>query len=381
MHSSTKIRLSLTDIFMGAICLFPIATLLQDEGIINKLLFAFVLAVLLFRIVTGTMKRKTFFWLAILTVHYVYVVIKTDFPLDNLNLLFYFPFFMLYTYFMTDHSKRIMDWFATHKGFMEAVLYVWSGLVLFSAFLPSSYHIKEGGAYYFGSFCGNIFRLGPTAMFIQILALVYQRLFHKRWAIAFSILPMFCYFSGSSRTYLVIGLCIFVVSWFYFCKTRKGFWQSIVPITLGALAIASVASIGEKIMYTLDENNYGDFWFRITSSRSELWAEILAAWSKENTIHKLLGTSLNFSYDAAGLWAHNDFLEIACSFGLFGVLQYCLSMGDLLRRKGQERKMHVIVALCVFLVWFFNAFTNMHYTYFCAVLSFPFLVFAAKYQE
>lgn len=365
---------------MGAICMFPIATLLQDEGIINKLLFAFVLGVLLFRIVTGTMKRKTFFWLAILVAHYVYVLIITTFPLRNLNLLFYFPFFLLYTYFMTDNSKKIMDWFASHEGFLKTVLYVWSGLVLISAFLPSSYHIKEGGAYYFGSFCGNIFRLGPTALFIQILALVYQRLFQKRSAMAFSILPMYCYFIGSSRTYLVVGLCVFVVAWFYFCKTRKVFWQSVIPIAIVLLTLTSVAAIGEKIMYTLDENNYGDFWFRITSSRSEIWSEILLAWNKESLIHKVLGTSLNFSYDAAGLWAHNDFLEIAVSFGLFGVLQYCLSMGNLLRSKGQEDKMHFVVAMCVFLVWFFNAFTNMHYTYFCAVLSFPLLVFAAKHR-
>lgn len=381
MLASKRVRIPLLDIIMGVICIFPITTpLIQEDAVLNKIIFTFTFAVLLLRLFTSPMRRSTLFWLLVITVHYVFVIANTVFPMENINLLVYFPFFLLYTYFVRDHAGAILNWFARHKRYLLLVLLLWTGIIGVSAFLPSCYYLGEGNAYYFGSFCGTIFRLGPAAVFIQILALVYQRCFKRSAVIALHILPMYCYFMGSSRAYMVVGLCIFLVSWYYFCKRRLFFWVSVIPLTAVAVLLLMVGSIGDKILYTLDESHYGDFWFRITSSRSLLWANLLKSWKAENLLNKCFGAGLNYSYSVINRWAHNDFFEILCSFGVFGVMQYCLGMWSLLKRRGSAKKMPWVVAVLVFSAWFFNACTNMHYTYICAMLSYPFMVFIARYD-
>ncbi len=373
--------LGLFDIAMYITCVFPIATMLVDTGFINKMLFALLVVASVLAIITSEIKANTFIKLFVFLISFIYVLGVTKYPIANTNLFFYFPFFIFYTYILSDRWEKVISWLSNNRGTINFVVICWSVLVGISIFLPTSYHEKEGGALYFGSFVGSIFRLGPTAVFIQVFAIVLQVFFKQRKAILYMILPLFCCFMGSSRSYLVVGLLLFLISWYLFCANKKTFNISLIP--LGALVLFFVAetSIGAKIAYTLDDSNYGDFWFRVSSSRSELWTTCMTEWTKTDALNKLFGNGLGFTYELTGLWAHNDYIEILCSFGLFGLFQYFMAMYALYKAGPRKRvKMPFVIKASVFMVWAFNAFFNMHYTYFCAMLCYPFLVFTLKYH-
>lgn len=378
MLSKRTIRITLTDLYLGVICIFPVTTTVENGGVVNKVLFAVLIALHLGMMCCKRLTKQTVVLLFLLVGNYALAVVNTTFPVENINLLFYFPFYLMYTYFMCDNANTVVDWFRSHKSYLYAIVLVWTFLVGISIFVPHCYYTKEGGNLYFGSFCQTIFRLGPSAVFIQVLALMLQMFFQKKGAVVFHLIPMYCYLMGSSRTYLVIGVCLFIIAWYLFCKRKRIFYCTLVPFLAVILILVSVSAMGDKIAYTLDENQYGNFWFRITSSRSVLWEIDILAWTKESFLCKLFGSGIDFTYEVSGRWGHNDFIEILCSFGIVGILQYVYSIGHLLRNGGRKR-IPFIVGFCMVMTWLFNAFFNMHYVYFSAMLCYPFLVLGVKH--
>lgn len=379
MEKRKKPRLTLTEFYLAVICIFPLPTMLAEGGIVNKLLFALLIGLQIAMLFDRKVKGRTFIMILVLAVNFTYTFIRTQFPMENSNLVFYFPFYLVYTYFMCDNTDTVLNWFKKRKKFVTAVVIIWTAMVGISIFLPSSYYVKEGGARYFGSFVGSIFRLGPTAVFIQVMAILMQILYGNKKAIWFHLLPMFSYFMGSSRSYLIVGICLLLVAWYLHCNQPVKFYLSLFPIAVVGVILISVTSMGEKIAHTLDPEAYGDFWFKITSSRSLIWDFILEAWRLRVTLlSKLLGADLNFSHIIIGHWAHNDFLEILGSFGLLGLAQYLVSIFLLFKPQKKKKRMPGVVMLLLLIAWLFNAFFNMHYVYFCAMLSYPLLVLGLK---
>ncbi len=374
MLSKRTIRITLTDLYLGVICIFPVATTVENGGVVNKVLFAVLIALHLGMMCCKRLTKQTVLLLFLLVGNYALAVVNTTFPMENINLLFYFPFFLMYTYFICDNTDTVVDWFRSHKAYLYAVVLVWTLLVGISIFVPHCYYTKEGGNVYFGSFCQSVFRLGPAAVFIQVLALMLQMFFGKKGAVVFHLIPMYCYLMGSSRTYLVVGLCLFVIAWYLFCAQKTVFWCTIIPLMVAVVALVMVSAMGDKIAYTLDESHYGDFWFRITSSRSLLWEKDMTAYAEMPLLNQLIGCGLEFTIQVSGVWGHNDFIEVICSFGVLGLLQYLYSVKHLFRNSYKGRRIPFVIKLCVFMTWFFNAFFNMHYVYFCAMLCYPLLL-------
>lgn len=367
---------TLTDAYLYLICLFPVMTTLTGGGIGNKVLFLLLLFLHLVLFFSRPVKRPTLTMLILLAGNYAFMLAFTDFPLHNYNLLAYYPFFLMYTCFACDNGKMLLQWFFRHSRFVLQVIVIWCAAVVISMFLPGCYQIREGGKLYFGSFCKDIFRLGPSAVFVQILILVRMMLHKKKRAIAFMIVPMACYLMGSSRTYLVVGFFLLVIGWYLVCKSRKLFWGTVLPLSALLILLVGMSALGNKIAYTLDERQFGDFWYRITSSRSYLWEQYLRAWQKTPLFNKLLGNHLEFTLRITERWAHNDFLELLCSFGILGVVQYCAVLRRLFASCWNGRAIPRLLRICAVMVWLFNALFNMHYVYFCAMLGYPLLVLA-----
>lgn len=375
MLDAIRIYLSLQDAYLGILCLFPVATTLRDGTAMNKLLFAALLVLQLGMFFSHPVKKKTLLALCVLAGNYACMLACTDFPLQNYNLLAYFPFFLLYTYFVCDNAGKLLAWFSEHGPYLQGIILLWCAMVAVSALLPGCYQIREGGGRYFGSFCKDIFRLGPSAVFIQILILLRMMLHGRKKEFIFMLIPMYCYLMGSSRTYLVIGFFLFVIGWYLRCDSRKWFWGTVVPLSVAIFLLMMASALGGKIAYTLDENQYGDFWFRITSSRSYLWSWYWQAWVRTPLLNKLLGNHLEFTQITANRWAHNDFIEITCSFGLLGLGHYLYAVRRMFRECCHSAVPRVI-HLCAGMVWLFNALFNMHYVYFCAMLAYPILLLA-----
>lgn len=383
MHNAIKRRMNLFDWFLYVMCFFPIITVLVDGTPLNKILFAFWVALYLVLIFVYGVSRRTLFFLVVLLANYLIVLLITSNNLmsssGNTNLFFYYPFTVGFTCLMIDGKDNFLACLTRNKNFILGVIRLWSIIVGISIFIPGCYYIKEGGSYYFGSFAGSIFRLGPSALFIASLTLLSMALYKRRKDFVYILIPMYCFFMGSSRTYLISGLCLFLIGWYWFVGNKTRFVLTFIPILVIVFIIAANTSIWDKILFTLDENQYGDFWFRITSSRSEFWVTDLEGWASQDWPHKIFGCGIFYTIQLTGLWAHNDFIELLCSFGLIGLIEYCLLQIVLIRQFScRKNKVPFLITLCAVICWLFNAFFNMYYTYFCSMLSYPILLIAIQ---
>ena len=380
MRRFIKYQVSLLDCFIFVSGLFPVITSIVNGAFLNKILFAVLVAIYILLVFKYGISKRTAIILLLLVMNYFIALLATQMDkLGNTNMFFYYPFMIAYSCFIIDNRRNFIRSLSNNKKFILFIIRLWSVLVGISIFLPSSYYIKEGGAYYFGSFVGEIFRLGPGAIYIMSLVLISMSIYKRKKDFIYMLIPMYCFFMGSSRTYLISGICLFVIGWFWFVGNKKRFYLTIIPIGVVALIILWNSSIGDKIRFTLDDSQYGDFWFRLTSSRSELWIRDLTGWASQEWPNKLFGCGIFYTEQLTGLWAHNDFIEILCSFGLIGVFEYCIVQYILIKSfiKSTNR-VPKLLTLCVVMCWLFNAFFNMYYTYFCSLLSYPYVLIAAS---
>ncbi len=376
-------RMNYIDLFMSITLLFPVFTSVVKAEMMNRALFGLLIGFYVLTSIQRGLSKKTIVFILVFLINLVFALLATSFPMRYMHLLFYYPFFIMYTFFTMDFKDYILNFFNKYKILVMFILNFWTIVVGISIFLPSSYYIKEAGESYFGSYVGSIFRVGPAAVYIMGLSMIAMVLYRKKWAIVYSVVPLYAFLTGSSRTYLILGICIFVIQWFWIVEKKKIFYLSIIPIGIMLLVLIFLTPIGEKILHTLDDSNYGSFWFRITSGRSLLWYNLFEALKEEPLIHLIFGSGIEFSFQTVELWAHNDYIELICTFGIWGAIQYIVAMFMSYTFFFKTKyKIPVIVIICVVLVWLFNAFFNMHYPYFCVVLAYPIILIAiSKYYD
>ena len=370
--------------------MFPLSTLFQSyfDGI-NKMLFGFLL-ILQLKLSLKQINIKNFTIIIIMFISFFFSIISTQGTPYNTNELFYYPFSILFMLYMSENLEIIGDFFQAHKKFIIGILNIWTMIVGISLFLPSSYKISWGGARYFSSFCGSIWRLAPTCIFIMSLALGSMIIYKNKRFLLYSLIPMYSLYMGGSRTYLLVGLALFLIFWYYFSPSKKTFYLSLPCIIILLISLILQTAMADKlnaVSYTT--SSYFDFWGTITSGRSIFWlAEIKAFW-ESNIVEKLIGHGLNFIYEInnnafGGLvWAHNDFLQCLISHGIIGLTIYLYSIKKLLNTNHIKVTRHkdFIPIISCFFVWFINAMFNMFYTYFCSILAFPFLLYAVQKGE
>jgi O-antigen ligase len=107
---------------------------------------------------------------------------------------------------------------------------------------------------------------------------------------------------------------------------------------------------------------------------------MLTAFSNQNLFHKLLGNGHNFTILTGGHWAHNDYIEILCTYGVVGLICYLKAVFNVFNRILHKANVTVIAWVISIFIWAFNAFFNMFYTYLCAELALPFMLLALRYK-
>lgn len=378
-RKKSNIKITVFDLYMRLILIMPLTTLFQGKiDSLNKIVFIAIFLLQFYLLLNVPMKRKYIILLMVSLIVYVIGLINTT-NLKFDNTIVYYINWIIYSVVIITNKPKFEKWILNRKKYIYLIVEIWTFLVGVSIFLPSCYYIKEGGNRYFGSYCGSIFRLGPTALFIATLAAIMVAVYRDRKAIVFFLVPLYCGLMGSSRTYLVVIGLTFVFGLYFFASNTKQFFAILVPVVCAVLFFYGRSSIAQKISYTKSDDHYGDFWFRITSSRNVIWGSILSAFSKMSFFGKLLGGGYNFSRNLnSGLYAHNDFIEILACHGYVGVVLYVYSMMLLLKQYFKRRPAFILTAL-VITIWLFNAMFNMFYYYICAALSFPFLLFAMEH--
>ena len=381
----------LTRYLYRLLILFPITTVLQNAIFenLNKILFACIFCLLIkIHYINKKISNKEIIVCFFLILNYIYALLKTKFPLVSINDLFYMPFLVIYAMFFTEEKKYLINYFRKDKRYIITIIQVWTVIVAISAFLPSSYKHDWGGALYFCSFAGSVFRLAPSALMILVLIVAYFAVYKERIIILYTFVPMFCMYMGGSRTYLGIGLLTFIIIWYMYCSKPKYFYISIVPILIFAILMIFHTAAADKIAATTyTSNSYLDYWATITNGRSIFWNFDLNSFKNENIVNKLLGCGFNYVYEInlkyfnKAIWAHNDFINILLNYGVVGIVLYSYSIYCFFKIMLKNRSnVPVILKILFFFIWFINAMFNMFYTYFCSMISFPILIlFVTKY--
>ncbi len=382
-------NLNVKKVYMMILMLFPITTLFQSYlGIINKLLFGLVILLQLYILSKDKIKLGHFLIILFLALNHVWALVNTNFPLFSSNDLFYFFFWVIYSIFIVNNMNFVKQFFQKEQNYILLVIKLWTFFVSLSIFLPNSYNSEAGSiTKYFTSFTDTSFRLAPTALCIMIFTLAAMVFYDNKKYIIYCAVPLFCFFMGSSRTYLGISMLLFIIIWYMYCPKKSTFYLTVIPIVIIATSLVSISAMQNKIeSVRYSSDSYFDFWGTITNSRTVFWKSDLEAFVEQNLFKQLFGNGFNFVYEVNKLsvgvyiWGHNDFIQVLTTFGFIGLLTYLYSIRMLFSKITiNSKKVPTLLIFLIFGIWLINAFFNMMYTYICAAISLPILVLTIEY--
>lgn len=374
------------DLFLKLILFFPITTLFQYHiGVLNKLVFFAVLVVLL--AVQGVRKRPLIYMMGI-TAHWLFSMAVTSISAlkTNLNMAFYYIFLVFYLVFVLAEKKSLWDLLIRNRRYIYYVVLFYTFIVTVSIFLPSSYNQMTAGGWgdeaYFTSITGSPNRVGPASVFIVVLiTFLIQTGSHKALALL-SLPQVYVFLMGGSRTYFVVGMCTMVVLYYVMVPQKKWFFLSLIPLGMVGIVLVLNSSMMDKFSATFQEGlSQREFWRRLTNTRSIFWVEQLKLFFQTPWYKQLFGNGINFTSYYYGLWAHSDFIEILCSYGYVGLANYLALMIYTMHNLMKTKKMHFFIKCVVVFIWFFNAFINFFYCYFCAMLCYPILLLVINHLD
>ena len=375
-----KLNVSLETLFWKLVLIFPITTLMTKYfGMLNQILLAIIFAILLYLVFgTGKIKKEALILLSVVFFNHVYALVNTTFPVKNGNTLYYFIFWIMYYILVISRLRGLKKFVLNEKKYICNIIHICCLMLFVSMLLPSSY-----ASGYFESFTGNSSRTCPVAVFILTLILVAVKIYGKKKYICYSIFPMYCFLMGDSRTYLGVGIMLFLIVIYYFFDNKRNFYFSLIPMVLLLTLLILSSSIMDRFTDALNYtgnyslSKYYDFWGVLTSGRSIFWVDMLKAFWNTNWMHKLFGNGFHFVYTVREFWAHNDFIQIVLTFGFLGLFTYLWTIRGMFKKiLFNRKKCPKFIMILMFLIWLVNCFFNMFYVYMCALLPFPIMLMA-----
>ena len=216
-------------------------------------------------------------------------------------------------------------------------------------------------------------------MFAIVLLIYLAAKRYKRKILILLLIPqLYVALMGGSRTYLVLILVETVIFYYVWLKNKKMFILSAIPIVIILGWLLFNSSTMQKIIISVSEfgsGNSKEAWRRLSNSRNIIWAERIDAYKQFSLVRKVFGGGINYTTDRFGLWSHSDFVEILCSFGLVGIINYAVIMWKTICTL-LSKNMPIWMRIAVIFIWLFNAGMNFFYCYLNAVLCYPFLLVA-----
>lgn len=369
---------NVNDILMKLILVSPLAMLVQRVfDAANRVIVGGILVCLVLCLLKGTMNKSKLGIISVGMLVFLFSLTNIDKRYFSINMLFYYPLWIIYLCFAADSYEKMIIAFKNNKSFTRIVIWLWCILVVISSFIPSSYNRGD-----FRSFTEGNFRFAPTVFFMASLIWVYCGMFKERKYMIFMIVPFISMIATGSRTYAIILLILDALAFYNFFEKKVYFWMLLIP---AILLVADVLAESQFILkfYRALENKYAiSVLAALTSNRSVFWAGELRLFGEAGIIEKLFGGGLTSSYvknvsiTNQAIWAHNDFLEALNAHGLVGLLIY-VSCFLIMYKRFNSRLRYKFIQKTVFLsCLILNAFFNGLYVYTTAMLSIPFLGYA-----
>ncbi|MFQ7879729.1 MAG: O-antigen ligase family protein [Blautia producta] len=382
---SDRGKVKIKDLIWYIIVTFPLTSILKVYvGPLNL-----ILTILLFALFFYNYYRTEMFKGEVLLCFYAVLgvgmnVVINSFHFYSTNMVFYFPFLILYFMFFLKYQSDSIDFFRNHKQYVDFIIALWTMTILVSLPLSSSY-VYEGETRGFVSFAGTTFLLCPIAIFAFALMAVQYNLWHKKRYVIAMFVPSLCIMLGTTRTYLGVLACAWMLFLYTQIKNKKMYFAVVAIAGAVLLGVILLSPIKQKFIAASSRTEIGiNPLAAFTSGRSTFWTYDILTMIKNNPIRILFGNGVNYlfkiNYAHFGnpLWAHNDFIQIFSDYGVLGLLVYLGMFKMLFKKTFREIKISKMAAMMLIAIWAFNAFFNMFYTYFCATLSYPFYCMIIK---
>ena len=354
--------------------------------IVNQLVFALLALMCLgYLCKNGKVEKRNFVFLSLIFLLVIVGLYNTEGRLDNPNVPMYYAFWFIYSLTILNDIDGWKETIIENRVFVMFFTKLWCIVIGICMFLPMCYRYNDGSRGFVGftgvevASGGN--RLCPVALLMLTMIYLCVNIYKEKEMMFFSIPCIYTFFMGGSRTYFAVGCALAVLLLYDFFPKKRYFYMSIIPIAMIGMSLVSISTMGSRIEgNTWTEDSYGDFWYVLTSGRSVFWVKMLTAFSNQNLFHKLLGNGHNFTILTGGHWAHNDYIEILCTYGVVGLICYLKAVFNVFNRILHKANVTVIAWVISIFIWAFNAFFNMFYTYLCAELALPFMLLALRYK-
>lgn len=302
----------------------------------------------------------------------------TTWPFSNAAVIPYFLLCLVSLLLFSEDYALCIDTLQKYKRFFSAIMYVWALLILVSMPLSSSWQLSDTGQRYFVSWTESSFQLMPTALLMTSLAGCMNSIRREKINYIVYLISFIVAFTSGSRTYfflILILIYILVVRRIESRFVRTTLTLIYLGICLFAFAGSGVAAKFEYVVGEQGVQNSGGLLNSITSGRSDMWGYEISAFEGMSFLNQLFGNGFDTIYNinkmgtGLYLWAHNDFLNILITHGVFGLILYLYTCAYSIKTLSNRAKLTTSSIAIVVLIWLFNAFFNMFYTYMCAFLS------------
>lgn len=382
---SDRGKVKIKDLIWYIIVAFPLTSILKVYvGPLNLILTILLFALFFYNYCRTSMLKSELLLCLYAVLGVVMNVAINSFHFYSTNMVFYFPFLILYFMFFLKYQDDSIAFCRNHKQYVDFVIVLWVLTILVSLPLASSY-VYEGETRGFVSFAGTTFLLCPIAIFVFALLAVQYNFWHKKRYVIAMFVPSLCIMLGTTRTYLGVLACAWMLFLYTQIKNKKMYFAVVAIAAVALLGIILLSPIKQKFIAASSRTEIGiDPLAAFTSGRSTFWTYDILTMIKNNPIRIIFGNGVNYlfkiNYAHFGnpLWAHNDFIQILSDYGIFGVLVYLGMFRMLFKKTFQEIKISKMAVMMLIAIWAFNAFFNMFYTYFCATLSYPFYCMIIK---
>ncbi len=330
---------------------------------LGKIIGAMIIIVL-FAIYIKNLKRKDIYFFMFIIIFDVMQLFRLeDISVDLENIIFFTSTTMiLWKFSEIDIRMKLKSEFEKISNTIFIITNFLLAVVIFSLFSNSSWVIVNGQRIFMG-FCDSGHKMAGNLCFISSIYFLYfiNKKIRIRDMIYFAIIFSIILLTGS-RTYLMSYLVIMIL--LYIKKMRKNnFIKLLSPfIMLIGIYLFINSSIFARF-FIMGQNQYvsNDFWEATSSGRLIWWKIDLETFGNFDFIHKIVGKGFTYLYHlnlieyGLKISAHNDFITLLISSGIYGIIGYIIILKQWFFKKDENKKFNAISIIITILMYMINA--------------------------
>lgn len=361
--------------------------LLQNLLPLNKI-FGILLAGELLIIYFSSLKKQEIWIIFFLVIVTFFSIINMKNGLTEPNEdIIYFAITILLLSKMSDKNivYKIKEEIDKIEKIIFIEIFILNIILLVGLFIPQCYNYNSGENVYRGfTYSGHTL---ASCICLMLSIYVYYLSNKKKTIkkIILCIIPLYCVLISGARTFLIPILIIF---FFFYEKSLKKNKNSWLLLLIGIIVILSMffsSSLYEKFTQTANNTNVSENKLEaLTNGRLIWWGYDLKEFNKLNIFQKLFGVGYEFIYKVNQskygmyIWAHNDFIQLLASIGIFGVIGYIMIITRFYIMLDNEKNIYKM-ALIFYMI--FPAIINGFYKYQHYVFSLIVLVLLLSNRE